>query len=82
MNIESVGTPVVSIGVVIHHQHEVVGAVVLEGRGEIERVPSLLAIQMAGIYLLKAGYGNVIRSAGKFGFVGVSQIDRHIRFIR
>ena len=78
VNMEIIARAIIVTGIVVHNQHEVVGAVILERRGEDKGVPALGTVQIAGIDLLQAGGGNVVRSAGEGGLRGVSQIDGHI----
>ena len=82
MHIESIGDSIVIIGVVVHREYKIVRAVVLEGGGEGERVPSLLTVQAAGIYLLEAGSGDIVGSPGEAALGGVSQIDGHVVLLR
>ena len=55
MSVEGVGVAIVATGVVVDGDDQVVGAVVLEGGREVERVPTLVAVHGTRIDQLQIG---------------------------
>ena len=82
MYFENVINSTISIRIVIYRYHQIGGAIVLEWRGECERIPALHAIQRSSIHHCQVRERNIVRRARKCGLGRMAQIDDHIRFFR
>ena len=78
MGIERVFITIIVATVVIYRQHQIVGTVVLERRGEGEGIPSLRAVEVTGIDQSKTCCRNVVGCGGETALRGVSEINVHV----
>ena len=75
MDIESIRRTVVIAAVVVNGKNQIVGTVVMEYRIQHKRVPTLRAVEVAGVNQRQVRQRDVIGGTGKRILGGVSQVD-------